>query len=326
MNSGTEATSTAVRLARGYTGRDRVVIFHGNFHGATDALLAAGGSGVATLGLPGTAGVPASAVAETLVVPYNVGARVGLRRGRGARRTGGRQHGRDRPGARVPRGPARRVRPGGRGARVRRGDHRLPSRFRRRTGQVRRPARPDDVRQGHRWRATGRSSRGPARADGDPVADRPGVPCRHAVGQPDRHRRRPRRARPVDGRHLHRVDGEGPTSGSRLARRLQRRRVRRPVLGRRHARRDGLRRRPPTRRFRRRQAHGHRRLRPLLPRHAPQRCRDGARRVRGDLRRRRPHRRRHRRRSPPPPTAPPPKPPKPPKPPNCLRENAPPAI
>jgi glutamate-1-semialdehyde 2,1-aminomutase len=72
MNSGTEATSTAVRLARGYTGRDRIVIFHGNFHGATDALLAAGGSGVATLGLPGTAGVPEGAVAETLVVPYNV--------------------------------------------------------------------------------------------------------------------------------------------------------------------------------------------------------------------------------------------------------------
>ena len=72
MNSGTEATSTAVRLARGYTGRDRIVIFHGNFHGATDALLAAGGSGVATLGLPGTAGVPKGAVAETLVVPYNV--------------------------------------------------------------------------------------------------------------------------------------------------------------------------------------------------------------------------------------------------------------
>jgi glutamate-1-semialdehyde 2,1-aminomutase len=71
MNSGTEATSTAVRLARGATDRDRVVIFHGNFHGATDALLAAGGSGVATLGLPGTAGVPAGAVAETMVVPYN---------------------------------------------------------------------------------------------------------------------------------------------------------------------------------------------------------------------------------------------------------------
>ncbi len=72
MNSGTEATSTAVRLARGATGRSRIVTFHGNFHGATDALLAAGGSGVATLGLPGTAGVPPEAVAHTMVVPYNV--------------------------------------------------------------------------------------------------------------------------------------------------------------------------------------------------------------------------------------------------------------
>jgi glutamate-1-semialdehyde 2,1-aminomutase len=72
MNSGTEATSTAVRLARGVTGRDRIITFAGNFHGATDALLVAGGSGVATLGLPGTAGVPRGAVAETMVVPYNV--------------------------------------------------------------------------------------------------------------------------------------------------------------------------------------------------------------------------------------------------------------
>lgn len=71
MNSGTEATSTAVRLARGATGRKRIVTFHGNFHGATDALLAAGGSGVATLGLPGTAGVPDEAVANTWVLPYN---------------------------------------------------------------------------------------------------------------------------------------------------------------------------------------------------------------------------------------------------------------
>jgi glutamate-1-semialdehyde 2,1-aminomutase len=72
MNSGSEATATAVRLARGATGRTRIVKFAGCFHGAVDALLAAGGSGVATLGLPGTAGVPAAAVADTLVVPFNV--------------------------------------------------------------------------------------------------------------------------------------------------------------------------------------------------------------------------------------------------------------
>ena len=72
MNSGTEATSTVIRLARGLTGRSKVITFSGNFHGATDALLVAGGSGVATLGLPGTAGVPPEAVANTIVAPYNV--------------------------------------------------------------------------------------------------------------------------------------------------------------------------------------------------------------------------------------------------------------
>ncbi|MCU1488860.1 MAG: glutamate-semialdehyde--aminomutase [Acidimicrobiaceae bacterium] len=71
VSSGTEAVMTAVRLARGATGRDRVVIFSGGYHGHSDALLAAGGSGVATLGLPGSAGVPPGAVADTVVVPYN---------------------------------------------------------------------------------------------------------------------------------------------------------------------------------------------------------------------------------------------------------------
>ncbi len=71
VSSGTEATMTAVRLARGYTGRPRIVKFAGCYHGHADALLAAGGSGVATLGLSGSDGVPPSAVADTVVAPYN---------------------------------------------------------------------------------------------------------------------------------------------------------------------------------------------------------------------------------------------------------------
>jgi glutamate-1-semialdehyde 2,1-aminomutase len=72
VNSGTEATMSAIRLARGHTGRSRIVKFAGNYHGHADMLLAAGGSGVATLGLSGSAGVPAGAVADTIVAPYNV--------------------------------------------------------------------------------------------------------------------------------------------------------------------------------------------------------------------------------------------------------------
>lgn len=70
VSTGTEATMTAIRLARGVTGRDLLVKFDGNYHGHSDGLLAAAGSGLATLALPGTAGVPAGVVAETLVVPY----------------------------------------------------------------------------------------------------------------------------------------------------------------------------------------------------------------------------------------------------------------
>jgi len=71
VSSGTEAAMTVVRLARAATGRDRVVKFAGCYHGHSDALLAGGGSGVATLGLPDSAGVPPSAVAATIVTPYN---------------------------------------------------------------------------------------------------------------------------------------------------------------------------------------------------------------------------------------------------------------
>jgi glutamate-1-semialdehyde 2,1-aminomutase len=71
VNSGTEAAMSAIRLARAASGRDLVVKFAGAYHGHADALLAEAGSGVATLALPGSAGVPAGAVADTLVLPYN---------------------------------------------------------------------------------------------------------------------------------------------------------------------------------------------------------------------------------------------------------------
>ncbi len=71
VNSGTEATMSAIRLARGYTGRSRIIKFAGCYHGHADALLAGAGSGVVTFGLPGSPGVPEATVSDTFVLPYN---------------------------------------------------------------------------------------------------------------------------------------------------------------------------------------------------------------------------------------------------------------
>jgi glutamate-1-semialdehyde 2,1-aminomutase len=71
VNSGTEATMSAIRLARGVTGRDKLVKFEGCYHGHADSLLVKAGSGVATLGLPDSPGVPASLAEHTLTVPFN---------------------------------------------------------------------------------------------------------------------------------------------------------------------------------------------------------------------------------------------------------------
>src|SRR6202163_2702178 len=71
VTSGTAAAMSAMELARAATGRDRIVKFAGGYHGHADALLAEAGSGIATLGIPGSPGVPAAAVAGTMVLPYN---------------------------------------------------------------------------------------------------------------------------------------------------------------------------------------------------------------------------------------------------------------
>ena len=76
VNSGTEATMSALRLARAATGRDRIVKCSGGYHGHADMLLVEAGSGVATLGIPGSPGVPEGAVRDTLTVPYNDAAAV----------------------------------------------------------------------------------------------------------------------------------------------------------------------------------------------------------------------------------------------------------
>jgi len=133
VSSGTEATMSALRLARGATGRDRIVKIDGGYHGHADCLLVKAGSGAATLGLPGSAGVTPATAADTATVAWNdldalaaafrphAGSPIAV----GDRRAGLRQHGLRAAARRLPRGRARadaRVR---RAPDLRRGDDRL---------------------------------------------------------------------------------------------------------------------------------------------------------------------------------------------------------
>ena len=141
VSSGTEAAMSALRLARGFTSRDRILKFAGCYHGHADALLASAGSGLATLAHPLVAGRSARGDRRhdrRAVQRRRRGRRSGAALRRRARcdhrRARRREHGRRPAGGRVPRGAAAALRRVGRAARLRRGDHRLPRRARRRAG------------------------------------------------------------------------------------------------------------------------------------------------------------------------------------------------
>ena len=142
VSSGTEATMSAIRLARGVTGRTKLVKFEGCYHGHADSLLVKAGSGVATLGLPDSPGVPAALAENTITVPFNNARSTrtslrGTRRHRGGdHRTRRRQHGLCAAARGISRSGAQTDARSWRAADLRRSDDGISPRARRRAGAL----------------------------------------------------------------------------------------------------------------------------------------------------------------------------------------------
>ena len=211
----------ALRVARGFTGRDVVVKFEGCYHGHADFLLVKAGSGAATFGVPDSAGVPAATAANTVTLPFNDAARAARalrgargRDRRGHRRAGRRQHGRRARRARVPRGDRRGVRESRRGLGLRRGDDRLPGRPRRNAGARRSPPGPHVPRQDRRRRDAARRLWRQARDHGEGRAARARLSGRDAEREPGGRQRRPRHARAPRRRALRAPRGARRTARS----------------------------------------------------------------------------------------------------------------
>ena len=190
-NSGTEASMAALRLARAFTGRPMILKFEGCYHGHGDSLLVKAGSGVATLGLPDSPGVPSELARLTLTCPFNrlaaVGGSVFPAQGQDCSRdpgTGGWEYGLCPAAARLPGRTARHHPAERRPADFRRSDDRVSHRLRRSPGALWSPAGSDHPGQGHRGRPSGRGLRRSGR-DHEPAGpNRTRLSGRHPLGKP----------------------------------------------------------------------------------------------------------------------------------------------